>query len=301
MAISMYSDSSSVATLFSGLSKSSTGLEGAISQYSMLKNGSAGRLARAVYSNREAGSGNTSAAGNKSTSDYNYYDHKDSKTAKGEYSYYNYKTGKIEKSGASSASEKTGTSKTDDAKTTSGASQQTKDELSATAEFMSTASKLTSTGSSSVFKKQSTTDENGERTESYNTDNIKKAVSKFVDDYNVMIDKASSSDNKSIASYGRSLQSLTKSESRLLEQVGISIDKDTGTLSLDEEKFASADMNTVKTLFNGNNSYAYQASSKASMMNYYATNDASTNATAYNSSGKTNTNYSAGELWSQYV
>ncbi len=296
--ISMYSDSSAVNRLFSGLSKSSTGLESVISDYGTLKSGSYYKLSKAFYSDLKSG---VSASDNSAKkSGYDYYDHKSAKKATGEYTYYDYATGKYVKS-------KDGTTKaaSDSGKTAaSEASQKTdnKEVISAANDVMDSAAKLVSTGSSSVFRKTDIKDESGNASYGYNKDKIYDSVSKFVDDYNKLIDTASKSDSKSVSNYVSSLNSATKAESALLSEIGITADKDTGKLSVDEDTFKKSDMTTAKSLFNGTGSYAYQVSSKASMINYYATNDASSAGTTYSANGALNSaSYSAGDLLSAMV
>ena len=67
---------------------------------------------------------------------------------------------------------------------------------------------------------------------------------------------------------------MTKGNESLLNSVGISIDSKTNKLSIDETAFKKADMSVAKSLFNGAGSYGYQVSAKASMINYYAQNEA---------------------------
>ncbi len=299
-AISMYSNSSAVNTLFSGLSKSSTGLESVISDYGTLKSGSYYKLSKAYYSDLKSGLSSSSASDKKS--DYTYYDHNKAKKATGEYTYYDYATGKYVKSKdgkTTAAADKADTDKTKDE--TSGA--KSAEVITAANNLMDSSAALVSTGSSSVFRKANVTDAaTGETTYGYDKDKIFKAVSKFADSYNEVIDKASDSNNKSVSNYVSSMNSATKSETALLSELGITVDSETGKLKVDEETFKKADMATAKSLFNGTGSYAYQVSSKASMINYYAANDSTSKGTTYSSGGTLNSaSYSAGDLLSAMV
>jgi hypothetical protein len=148
----------------------------------------------------------------------------------------------------------------------------------------SSADKLLATGSKSLF--------GGEE----NVDEIYKAVSTFVNDYNSMLDKAGELNSASITSRITSLKNMTSSNKNLLERVGITVGTD-GILSIDQEIFKKADMTTVKSLFNGTGSYAWNISSQASWINFTAANEA-TKANTYNANG--NFNNSTGNIFSTY-
>ena len=300
-AISMYSNSSAVNTLFSGLSKSKTGLESVISDYGTLKSGSYYKLSKAYYSDLKSGVSSSDNSSKKS--DYTYYDYKNSKKTTGEYTYYDYATGKYVKS----KDGKTVAAKDNAADDKTASSDKTAvksaDVIAAANDLMDTTAKLVSTGSSSVFRKDNITDKaTGTTSYGYDKDKIYDSVSKFIDSYNKVIDTASKSDNSSVSSYLNSVKASTKSEEAFFSELGITADKETGKLSVDEEAFKKADMTTAKSLFNGTGSYAYQISSKASMINYYAANDTTSKGTTYASNGAVNSaSYSAGDLLSAMV
>jgi hypothetical protein len=298
-AISMYSNSAAVNRLFSGLSKSSTGLESVISDYGTLKSGSYYKLSKAYYSDLKSGSVSSDSSTKKS--EYTYYDHNKAKKATGEYTYYDYATGKYVKSKDGTTKAAADSSKSD-ASTDTTTKTDNKEVISAANDMMDSAAKLVSTGSASVFRKSNITDEAGNVTYGYDKDKIYDSVSKFVDNYNKLIDSASKSENSSVSNYVSSLKSSTKSEETLLSELGIKADKDTGKLSIDQEAFKKADMTTAKSLFNGTGSFAYQVSTKASMINYYAANDSTSKGTTYSSSGAIQAqSYSAGDLLSAMV
>ena len=158
------------------------------------------------------------------------------------------------------------------------------------------AAALLKNGTSSAFGKTSSTDSDGHTTTSYNTDKIYKAVNSFVDSYNSLLSQSGSSKDSSISSANKSLISMTKGNESLLNSVGISIDSKTNKLSIDETVFKKADMSVAKSLFNGAGSYGYQVSAKASMINYYAQNEA-LKANTYSNSGTYTYNYSTGEIY----
>lgn len=105
------------------------------------------------------------------------------------------------------------------------------------------------------------TDEDGKVT--YNTEEIAKKVKSFVSAYNDMLDASSEVDTKSVLRKTLWMIGNTKSNSTLLDKVGISIGKD-NKLSVDEEKLKKADISSLKVLFSGKGSLADKVSSKAS-------------------------------------
>lgn len=157
---------------------------------------------------------------------------------------------------------------------------------------------LLSTGSDSVFRKVSVTkkDEQGfeNTTKEYDVDKIYKAVSSFVDKYNKVIDAVENSSTQNIVNKTLSLVNMTEANEDLLAKVGITIGEE-GDLSIDEKTFKAADMTTVKSLFNGSNSYAYRVSAQASLIDYAASRESS-KANTYTFTGNYSNAYSTGNL-----
>lgn len=153
-------------------------------------------------------------------------------------------------------------------------------------------------GKDSVFneKEITTTDENGIKTtaKGYDTDAIYSAVSDFVKDYNAVLDSTDDSNSTNILNKTLSLVNMTAANKNLLEDVGISINED-NSLSIDEKAFKSADMGTVKTLFNGTGSYGYRVSAQASLIDFAADNESS-KANTYTINGTYSNNYSMGSI-----
>ena len=166
--------------------------------------------------------------------------------------------------------------------------------------FNDSAETLIAVGAKSVFSQKTTQDASGKLTREYDTDKIYQAVSAYADSYNALQDAASTSKVKQITNAAASMDNYTRQNEDLLASVGISIDGETNPLSIDREKFQNADMNTVKLLFNGTGSYAYQASVKASMIDYHAQNEASKSNT-YGSTGSYSSTYSSGSIWNSYI
>ena len=79
-----------------------------------------------------------------------------------------------------------------------------------------------------------------------------------------------------------------------LQEVGISI-QDDNTFSVDEQAFKASDMDKVKNLFNGNTSFTYVVSTKASIIGTTANNEANAMKN-YTSAGNYDKSFSTGNL-----
>lgn len=169
----------------------------------------------------------------------------------------------------------------------------------ATDALKESADALLKTGKDSLFNKKeiTTKDENGVETtkEGYDVDAIYKAVNSFVTDYNDVISAVDNSNNERVVDKAVSMANATVSNANLLKKIGITINEDS-TLSIDKDAFAKADMNTVKTLFNGTGTYGYRVSAHASMINFTAGNE-STKVGIYNTRGAVTDTYSSGSLF----
>ena len=170
---------------------------------------------------------------------------------------------------------------------------------SASEDLKASADALLGNGTKSLFKTERVTDKEGNVTTEYDTDKIYKAVSKFVDEYNSLVDEASESKTSNISGAAERMVKMTGYNEKMLEKVGITVDED-NHLKIDEKTFKAADMTTVKGLFNERGSYGYQVSAQASMVNYYAENEASKSNT-YTNSGTYTYNYNTGALYSEGI
>ena len=141
-----------------------------------------------------------------------------------------------------------------------------------------------------------TTDKDGNTVKGYDTDKIYKAVNSFVTQYNALTKSAGSSNVMAIRTSSDSMGYYSAQNAKKLSSIGIKFDAGTNKLSIDEEIFKNADMDTVKSLFSGSGSYAYQVSAKASQIDSHAQYEAS-RANTYNSVGAYSYNYSSGDLW----
>ena len=155
-------------------------------------------------------------------------------------------------------------------------------------------------GTKSLFKQVETTDKDGNTTTGYNTDAIYKAVNSYVSSYNALVKSAGGSNVTAIRTSAASIMDYTKNNQDLLSSIGISLDPDKKTLSIDEKAFKEADMETAKKLFQGANSYGYKVSAKASAIDYHAQYEAS-KASTYNNGGNYSFNYSSGSMWNSMI
>lgn len=117
-----------------------------------------------------------------------------------------------------------------------------------------------------------------------NRENVYKAFSSFVKNYNGLIENTDKSANSNVVNQASYLKSLVSSNRSALSRMGITINSDK-SLSLDEEKFKEADMSSVKNLFDGVYSFAEKMTDRVNSIYRYATQgEALTNKT-YNSGG----------------
>ncbi len=162
-----------------------------------------------------------------------------------------------------------------------------------------TADELIAKGKDSVFEQKdiTTTNENGHTTttKGYDADAIYKKVNEFVQNYNSLLEKAAESNTNKILNKSLSLINVSASNENLLEKVGITINED-DTLSVDEKAFKNANMTTIKSLFNGNASYAYRVSAQASLIDFAASTESS-KANTYTMNGSYGNTYSSGSIF----
>lgn len=158
-------------------------------------------------------------------------------------------------------------------------------------DLYSASSKLTTTGTKSLFNKKdiTTTNEDGTKTttKDYDRNAIYSAVKNFAKEYNALIDSASSdAAGKNTSRSLNSMMNLTDVFKNQLGKVGITVES-SGKLTVDEEEFKKADMLKVKGLFNGANSYASNIGGYASTIGSNASSDLNYGKT-YTSSGAYN-------------
>lgn len=175
----------------------------------------------------------------------------------------------------------------DNTKVNKGASADTTEQIqklkSTSSELAKSASALYSASANSLYEKG-------------NEDKLFKAVSSFVEDYNSAVKASGDSDNKKILRSASTMTNAVSVSSKLLGKAGITINSD-NTLAIDEKAFKTADTSTVKTLFNGNRSLAYQTGTSASFINMYAGQDAAKSSGIYNGRGTYASSLSTGMLF----
>lgn len=98
-----------------------------------------------------------------------------------------------------------------------------------------------------------------------NRSEIVNDVEQFVNSYNTAINVAKSSSVASVNKKGASLSNLSSSYSKVLDSVGITVNKD-HSLSVNSDKLKSANLGTLKTIFQGNYSYSSQVNNYANLM-----------------------------------
>lgn len=188
-----------------------------------------------------------------------------------------------------------------------GSTATSKDAASKLATVESDAEKLSSAadtlltqGNQSLFNQVTTTGKDGNKTTGYQTDAIYNAVNSYADRYNALVKSAGDSNVMVIRSSAASMKDYTAQKEQELASIGITVDAGTKLMSVDKEKFKAADMNTVKKLFQGTNSYAYQVSEKALAIDKHAQYEAA-KASTYNRAGNYSYNYSQGSVWNDVI
>ena len=135
-------------------------------------------------------------------------------------------------------------------KTESSYAKELKEIQTETNELRDSASALVQKGGKSVFK-------DGDMKKIYS------AVSEFVEDFNSVVEKGEDSGSKALIRGSEGLMKLVGDYKDELNEMGITIDKKDNKLSIDKDTFMKADVNKVKELFNGQNSFAYLTSLRA--------------------------------------
>lgn len=117
-----------------------------------------------------------------------------------------------------------------------------------------------------------------------NKDNVYKAFSSLVKNYNDLIKNTNKSENSNVVNQASYLKSLVSNNKSAFSRIGVTVNSDK-SLSIDEEAFKEADMGSVKNLFSGAYSFAEKMTDRVNQIYRYATQgDALTKGT-YNSEG----------------
>lgn len=135
-------------------------------------------------------------------------------------------------------------------------------------------------------------DYNGE----YDTNEIVEEISAFIKDYNDLIISTENTKSSGIESAMKTLEGITDAYKKDLANVGITVDKEDGTLKFDEESFLKSDMKDAKSLFVGTGSFAYQATLKAAMVANQAETEAN-KANTYTDEATFGNNHNTGSIF----
>ena len=157
-------------------------------------------------------------------------------------------------------------------KTTSVSEKQAYSSLKSAAESVQSAikglenNKLYSKGSYQV-----TDSEGNKKNSEYDYDSLYEKMSDFVKGYNSMVSTGISEQTSAANDTTLSAMKLTSSFSGALKRIGIGIDED-GKLSIDKDKFNSASIDSIKSMFADYNSYGEKVASKAASIEKLASN-----------------------------
>ncbi|MDD6058141.1 MAG: hypothetical protein PUB98_07790 [Clostridiales bacterium] len=165
----------------------------------------------------------------------------------------------------------------------------------AAAQFQSAADALQTTGEKSVFRKVSSTDANGVTTEDYDREGIYKAIDQFAKTYNSMIDTAADSNTIRLLRVAKNMVNYSKVKENQLAKLGITIGAD-NTLSVNKEKLSEANVDQIKSMFQGQGSYGPYIQKLASRLDSYAKSEAA-KANTYGKNGAYTYNYRNGEMY----
>ncbi|MDE5938135.1 MAG: flagellar filament capping protein FliD [Lachnospiraceae bacterium] len=117
-----------------------------------------------------------------------------------------------------------------------------------------------------------------------NKEEVYKAFSSFVEDYNALINNTDKSANSNVVNQAGYLKSIVSSNKSAFARIGVTVNSDK-TLSIDEKKFKDADMSGVKNLFTGAYSTAEKMTDRVNQIYRYATQGDSLSKKTYDNGG----------------
>lgn len=120
-----------------------------------------------------------------------------------------------------------------------------------------------------------------------NKENVYKAFSAFVKDYNELIKNTDKSANSNVVNQASYLKSLISNNKSSFSKMGVTVNSDK-TLSIDEKKFKDADMSGVKNLFSGAYSLAEKMTDRVNNIYRYATQGEALDKKTYDNNGGVN-------------
>lgn len=178
----------------------------------------------------------------------------------------------------------------------SNATSTSKDTASTIAKIKDSANTLNAVGVDLYKNRTLFNDINGE----YDVDAILEEVGAFIESYNDLIIKSENSKAEGLANAVTALKNIADDYAEKLEKIGITVDKDDKTLSLDEDVFTASKMYNVESLFNGTASFAYKIAVKAAMVANQAETEAN-KANTYTEDATYSNNYNTGSIFNDIV
>ena len=159
---------------------------------------------------------------------------------------------------------------------------------SSATKLLDSAKKLTAIGKGSLFSGK----------DGFDRDEAYKAVSEFVNNYNDTLSAVNGTDNVSVKNAAGSMTRMSGIMKNSLSKVGVNVGTD-GRLTIDQETFKNADESKIKSLFNGNGSYASVVENSANRIASQAGNSLAGNS-LYGATGSYYNNFTNGLLYNGY-
>lgn len=117
-----------------------------------------------------------------------------------------------------------------------------------------------------------------------NKENVYKAFTSLVKNYNELIKNTDKSANSNVVNQASYLKSLVNNNKSAFSKLGVTVNSDK-SLSINEEKFKEADMSNVKNLFTGVYSFAEKLGDRVNSIYRYATQGDALNKKTYDNGG----------------
>ena len=117
-----------------------------------------------------------------------------------------------------------------------------------------------------------------------NKENVYKAFTSLVKNYNELIKNTDKSANSNVVNQASYLKSLVNNNKSAFSKMGVTVNSDK-SLSINEEKFKEADMSNVKNLFTGVYSFAEKLGDRVNSIYRYATQGDALNKKTYDNGG----------------
>ena len=117
-----------------------------------------------------------------------------------------------------------------------------------------------------------------------NKENVYKAFTSLVKNYNELSKNTDKSANSNVVNQASYLKSLVNNNKSAFSKMGVTVNSDK-SLSINEEKFKEADMSNVKNLFTGVYSFAEKLGDRVNSIYRYATQGDALNKKTYDNGG----------------